>query len=222
VLELKVENVVKRIGGFTLRADFRVAPGERAAVAGPSGSGKTTLLRLLAGLDPVDSGRIRLGDEDITRLPPERRGIGMVFQEQTLFPSMTVLENAAFGLRMAGVGRAAREAETRPWLERVGLGARAGESVTVLSGGERQRVAFVRALVWKPKLLLLDEPFSALDAALRERLQGELVELHRLWPVPLLLVSHDAADAAVATSRISCEIGEGGAVRVFSRPGSAP
>lgn len=215
---LNVRGMVRRFKDFTLEADFRVAPGERVALVGRSGSGKTSLLRWIAGLDAGDGGRIDLGEEDITLLPPERRQIGYVFQEQALFPALDVIENAAFGLRVRGHSRKAREARVMPWLERVGLGGRARESVGILSGGERQRVAFIRALVWQPKLVLLDEPFSAMDAEMRQTLRAELVELHRLWPVPLVLVTHDEVDLeAVATARIPVHEEEGGRVRRFCR-----
>jgi putative spermidine/putrescine transport system ATP-binding protein len=200
---LRLEQVRKRVADFTLEADFELAPGERACLVGPSGSGKTSLLRLIAGLESPDSGRVRIGSRDLTALAPEKRGIGMIFQEQALFPSMSSIENAAFGLRVRGVPRAERERQARGWLERLGLGSRADAAVGTLSGGERQRVAFVRALIWKPAVLLLDEPFSALDASLRDVLRQDLLSLHREWPVPLLMVSHDAEDLrAIANVRL--------------------
>ena len=203
---LKLDQVKKVIGKFTLSADFEVHDGERAALGGPSGSGKTSLLRVIAGLELLrgkgDSGRIFL-DEEITDLPPEDRSIGVVFQDYALFPALSLMENVTFGLRVRKVARDEREAQAMPWLEKLGLKARAGDSIQNLSGGERQRVAFIRAILWKPKLLLLDEPFSALDTSLRSSLRKELIELHQLWPVPLILVTHDEADlTAVATTRL--------------------
>ncbi|MCM2278730.1 MAG: ATP-binding cassette domain-containing protein [Oligoflexia bacterium] len=216
--ELRVEALAKRIGTFTLQADFMLGPGERAALVGRSGSGKTTLLRLLAGLEAPDLGRIRLGKREITMLPPQKREIGMVFQDQALFPGLDVLENVTFGLRMKGVSRKEREALALPWLEKVGLLDRARFPVERLSGGEGQRVAFVRAILWRPKLLLLDEPFSALDAELRGVLRRELVELHQLWPVPLLLVTHDVQDLeAIATVRLELHESRGGEIRSVRR-----
>ncbi len=207
---LVVEWLARRMPDFALEASFTLAPGERAALAGRSGSGKTTLLRLLAGLDEADSGRVRLGDRELTRLPARERGIGFVFQDQALFPALDVLENVAFALRMRGAGREERAREAMPWLERLGLASRARADVSILSGGERQRVALARALVWKPRLLLLDEPFSALDAETRAAARRELVELHRLCPAPLILVTHDEGDLeAVATVRLSVR-SEGG------------
>jgi putative spermidine/putrescine transport system ATP-binding protein len=208
---LKLDRVSKRVADFTLEADFELAPGQRACLVGPSGSGKTTLLRMIAGLEALDSGRIVVGSRDLSALPAERRGIGMIFQEQALFPSMSALENASFGLRVRHVPRAERERQARAWLERLGLGARADASVGTLSGGERQRVAFVRALIWKPAVLLLDEPFSALDASLRDFLRSDLLALHREWPVPLLMVSHDAEDLrGIANVRLEIRDAGGG------------
>jgi len=203
---LKVAALRKRIEDFTLDADFELAVGERAALVGRSGSGKTSLLRILAGLEAPDSGTVHLGDENITFLSPQRRGVGIIFQEQALFPALNVLDNVTFGFRMRGmqgIGRDEYETEAMLWLERVGMKKFARSAVGNLSGGERQRIAFIRALIWKPRLMLLDEPFSALDRELRTNLCNELVELHRLWPVPMLLVTHDELDvAAVATSRL--------------------
>lgn len=215
---LELKQVTRDLGLFVLEANFAVASGERAAIVGPSGSGKTTLLRMIAGLDPVDQGEIHLAGQEISRLPAEKREIGFVFQEPVLFPSLNVLENADFGLRMRGVPREEREARVLPWLERVDLKSRAHSSVERLSGGERQRVAFVRALVWKPKLLLLDEPLSALDSHLRGALQRELLALHQLWPVPMLLVTHDSAEVeTLATSRVEYRSEQGGQRRKFMK-----
>lgn len=209
---LKVEGLRKRIGSFDLIGDFEVKPGQRLALSGPSGSGKTSLLRWIAGLDLLaggDSGKLLLGDRDLTRVPAEKRGMGVVFQEQELFPSMSVMENAAFALRMRRVPREERESLVMPWLEKVGLRDLADASVQKLSGGERQRVAFVRAIVWKPEVLLLDEPFSALDPSLREGIRKSLVELHSLWPVPMILVTHDEADIrAVATAEMRIDLSD--------------
>lgn len=194
--DLQVLEVSFDLGEFRLEANFRIASGERAALIGRSGSGKTTLLRVLAGLErlPPRSGRILLGGDDITERPTRFREIGFVFQDAALFPALSVLENAIFGLRVRGAARKEAEALGLEWIERVGLKKLARAPVQRLSGGERSRVAFIRALIWKPRLLLLDEPFSALDAELRTVLRSELVELHRLWPVPMVLVSHDRED----------------------------
>lgn len=201
--ELRIENLRKQIEDFTLRADFALASGERAALVGKSGMGKTTLLRLIAGLESPDAGSVFLGDANVTAWAPQKRRIGFVFQEAALFPSLDVLGNAVFGLLQHGVSRVEAEKQGMEWLSKVGLAARARSSIAHLSGGEAQRVAFVRALIWKPSLILLDEPFSALDSELRAGLRSELLRLHKEWPVPLLLVSHDAQDLeAIANVRL--------------------
>ncbi len=217
---LRIQGLRKDMGNFVLEAELEVLPGQRAVIFGRSGSGKTTLLRWIAGLEELvpgrDRGEVWIGEQEITRLSPEDRGIGFVFQEQALFPAMSVLENAAFGLKMRGRARKEREEVVMAWLRRIGLEGQCGTPVGKLSGGERQRLAFVRAVVWKPRVLLLDEPFSALDPELRARLRSELMELHALWPVPLLMVTHDEADVhSLATLRIHCEEGPGSQSRKF-------
>ena len=189
--------------GFTLEANFDLTAGERAALTGPSGVGKTTLLRMIAGLEPTDQGQIFLGDQDISQMPPEARQMGYVFQDFALFESLGVLENITFGLKVRGQSKRERDEIAQPWLELLKLKSLAQAPIYQLSGGEKQRVAFARALIWKPKLLLLDEPFSAVDAELRGILRESLLEAHRLWPVVMLLVTHDEADAqALATRRL--------------------
>jgi ABC-type sugar transport system ATPase subunit len=205
--ELRVESFSKQIGNFTLKANFKVGVGERTVLTGRSGSGKTTLLRTIAGLEPLqkekDDGQLWIGNQDITHLTPQDRKIGFVFQEPELFASLTVLENAAFGLKMRGVPKKERELQAAGWLEKLRMSEQLGKSPEKLSGGEKQRVAFIRALIWKPRLLLLDEPFSALDPEMRTDLKAELLELHRLWPAPMILVTHDEQDAqSLATHRL--------------------
>jgi ABC-type Fe3+/spermidine/putrescine transport system ATPase subunit len=208
--DLRVKNLRKHLEPFVLEADFSVHVGERAALVGESGSGKTTLLRILAGLDFLkgsnDGGEIFLGTQKITSLPAQKRNMGMVFQDSTLFPHLNVLENVTFGLRMRGVSRQKREEQALFWLEKVDLASRLTTPIVKLSGGEKQRVSFLRALIWKPQVLLLDEPFSSLDFQLRDRLRKELVDLHQIWPVPLILVTHDQQDvSAIATVRFEME-----------------
>ncbi|MBC7692485.1 MAG: ATP-binding cassette domain-containing protein [Methylotenera sp.] len=200
---LRLQAIRKTVGPFSIAADFEIRSGERIALVGPSGCGKTSLLRIISGLDAAEGGEIRLNSRDITHLPAERRRIGYVFQESALFPSLNLIENVTFALRIQKVPRAEREALALPWLQKTGLADRSHASVQNLSGGERQRVAFIRAILSKPELLLLDEPFSALDSALRSKMREQLVELHQLWPVPLLFVTHDEMDvASVATDRL--------------------
>lgn len=209
---LRVEELVIDLADFHLRADFFVRAGERLVLWGPSGSGKSTLLRTIAGLETVGlrmSGSVLLGDQDLTHLPPQFRQMGFVFQDQILFPHLTVLENAAFGLKMRGVPKEQRHQEAEDWLKRVGLGNRIDSSVEQLSVGERQRVAFIRALIWKPQVILLDEPFSALDPHLRSSMRHELLELHRLSQAPMILVTHDEADVeAIAQVQVEVKLGE--------------
>jgi ABC-type Fe3+/spermidine/putrescine transport system ATPase subunit len=196
---LRIEQASISIADFTLTADFAVEPGERAAIQGASGSGKTTLLRAIAGLEPMRGG-LRLDGRDLSKVEPQKREIGYVAQDPALFDTMDVAENAAFGLRMRGMGRDRRRAEAESWLGRVGLDHRADAGVGRLSGGEKQRLAFVRALIWRPRLILLDEPFSALDPALRVELRGILLALLSAVPAPMLMVTHDVEDVSALST----------------------
>jgi iron(III) transport system ATP-binding protein len=189
--ELILKNVKKKMNGFVLEADFKVGSSERIALVGRSGIGKTTLLRLIAGLEPIEFGQIELGVVDLARVPVQKREIGFVFQEQALFGGRTVSENVAFGLKMRNLGQAETKNQVDQWLEKLGLGSRAEARVEVLSGGERQRVALARAWVIRPKLILMDEPFTGLDPDLREQLCADMRRLHEENPVPLLFVTHD-------------------------------
>lgn len=191
---LKVSALLFERGDLRVEADFIVAAGERVALTGPSGCGKTTLLRLIAGFESPIRGSVSLGGRDLTQLAPNHRALGVVFQDSALFPSMNALENAAFGLKIRGVPRKEREAKARQWLERVGLGSRIMAPVHTLSGGERSRVAWVRALIWEPQALLLDEPFSALDPDAKRALQLDLLQILAKYPMPVLIVTHDSAD----------------------------
>jgi putative spermidine/putrescine transport system ATP-binding protein len=187
------------VDGVTLDA----APGELLAIVGASGSGKTTTLRIAAGYESPDAGAVLRDGEDITRLPPERRGFGMVFQHHALFPHLTVEENVAFGLEARGVGRAERRARARDALGAVGLGGTGARAVQALSGGEQQRVALARALVIEPRVLLLDEPLSNLDPALRVAMRDELRVLLRRRQVTALFVTHDQEDAFAVADRVA-------------------
>ncbi|TAN35087.1 ABC transporter ATP-binding protein [bacterium] len=195
---------VKR-AGFALDVDLAVAAGETVAVLGPNGAGKTTLLRALAGLIPVE-GRVELGGEVLedsatnVHVPTERRRVGLVFQDHVLFPHLTVLDNVAFGLRAQGRHDAAAVART--WLNRAGLGDRAGSMPRSLSGGQAQRVALLRTLATEPGLLLLDEPLSALDVTVRAEVRRELSLQLAAFNGVRLLVTHDPLEAIALADRL--------------------
>jgi ABC-type Fe3+/spermidine/putrescine transport system ATPase subunit len=221
VKTLKVQKLRKEIADFVLEADFEVREGERAVIVGRSGSGKTSLLRLISGLEtPSDAqSSVSIGGVNILSLPPEKRNIGYVFQDDALFSTMNVIDNASFGLRMRGMGRKQRNDEATHWLKLVGLADRARDPIHILSGGEKQRIAFVRALIWKPDIVLLDEPFSSLDVQLRAAMRTQLLDLHKMHPAPMVMVTHDREDlAALATQeiRLSESTLEGKSVRRFS------
>src|SRR6202050_3537397 len=172
-VEVRMDGLSRRYGAVVAldHLDLTLRPGELVALLGPSGCGKTTTLRLLAGLEDTDTGSITVAGRDITRLPASKRDMGMVFQAYSLFPHMTVRQNAAFGLRLRRVSAAERDKRA---LERVGRSAQADGSPHQLSGGQQQRVALARALAIEPQVLLLDEPLSALDAKVRAQVRGEI------------------------------------------------
>ncbi|HEX5737159.1 MAG TPA: ABC transporter ATP-binding protein [Hydrogenophaga sp.] len=175
--------------------NLSVAAGETVALLGASGSGKSTLLKIVAGLDQPESGSVCFDGVDITRLPPERRGFALMFQDFALFPHLNVVDNVAFGLVEQGVRRAAAREQARTMLQRFGLAERGMARVWTLSGGEQQRVALARALITQPRALLLDEPFSALDATLREQLRSEFRERITEAGMTAILVTHDEQEA---------------------------
>jgi putative spermidine/putrescine transport system ATP-binding protein len=187
-----------------LPTDLAIAPGETLALLGPSGCGKTTCLRVIAGLAPPDpGGRVFFGEEDVTRLPIERRQVGMVFQSYALFPNLDVAGNVGYGLRVRGVPAAEREREVRALLEMMRIPDLAGRRVDQLSGGQRQRVALARALAIRPRALLLDEPLTALDAKLRETLRLELAALLRRLSITTVVVTHDQGEAMALGDRVA-------------------
>jgi spermidine/putrescine ABC transporter ATP-binding subunit len=183
--------------------DLKVAAGEFVSLLGPSGCGKTTLLRIIAGLLSADRGSVRLDGEDITARPPHRRDVGVVFQNYALFPHLNVAENVAFGLKARRRAASDIEPTVRRFLELVHLTDFADRSVRALSGGQQQRVAVARALAVRPKLLLLDEPFSALDRKLRETMQIELRRLLRELGTTAVFVTHDQDEALTMSDRIA-------------------
>jgi molybdate transport system ATP-binding protein len=197
-----------RAGVLELDVELAVEPGETLAVLGPNGAGKTTLLRAISGLLPLERGSIVLDGRTLddpaagTFVEPEDRAIGVVFQDLLLFPALDVADNVAFGLRAGGVGRAAARERAGGWLHRLGLGDRGHDAVGTLSGGEAQRVALARALAAEPRVLLLDEPLSALDADVRATVRRDLRAHLQLHDGPRILVTHDALDAAVLADRV--------------------
>ncbi len=178
-----------------------VAPGETLAVLGPSGAGKSTLLKIVAGLEPADAGSVWFDGVDITGLPPERRRFALMFQDFALFAHLNVLDNVAFGLVEQRVARREARERAMAMLARFGLDQHARHDVWTLSGGEQQRVALARALITAPRLLLLDEPFSALDAQLRQSLREEFSQRIRDTGIAALLVTHDDTEARAMAQR---------------------
>ena len=183
--------------------DLSIAPGEFVALLGPSGCGKTTALRSLAGLETVSSGTVTVDGTDISRMPVNRRDMGMVFQSYSLFPHMTAIENVEFGLRMRRVPVAERRRLAAETLDLVGLGSRGARYAHQLSGGQQQRVALARALVTRPRVLLLDEPLSALDAKVRVQLRDEIRRIQQELGITTLFVTHDQDEALAVADRVA-------------------
>ena len=222
-------DIAVRLGDFLLDVSLRVAAGEVVALLGPNGAGKTTTLRALAGLQPLDAGRIALGDTVLDDpaagvfMPADRRPVGVVFQDYLLFPHMSVVDNVAFGLRCRGVRRAQARRAATEWLDRMGLAAQARLRPRDLSGGQAQRVALARALAVQPRLLLLDEPLAALDARTRVETRAHLRRRLRDHRGATLLVTHDPLDAMVLADRIVVVedgrvVQEGDAAEITRRP----
>ncbi|MFJ5016028.1 ABC transporter ATP-binding protein [Streptomyces griseoluteus] len=189
-------------GTFRLDVSLRAAPGDVVALLGPNGAGKTTALRALAGLVPLSEGHLRLDGTGLERVPPEKRPVGVVFQDYLLFPHLTALDNVAFGPRCHGAGKAEARAQAAIWLERMGLADHAGAKPRRLSGGQAQRVALARALATRPRLLLLDEPLAALDARTRLEVRSQLRRHLAEFEAVAVLVTHDPLDAMVLADRL--------------------
>ncbi len=196
--------VRKDYGGFTAIPDLnlKIEPGQLVTLLGPSGCGKTTTLRMLAGLETPTAGSILIGGQDVTRLPPNRRDVTMVFQSYALFPHMTVLANIAYGLESGGMKPAEAREQAAQGLELVGLSGRGDRLPSELSGGQQQRVAVARALVLEPQVLLLDEPLSNLDARLRRHVRTEIRELQQRLGFTAVYVTHDQDEALAVSDRI--------------------
>lgn len=202
---ITVTGANKRYGDFNAldNVDFTVPSGSLTALLGPSGSGKSTLLRAIAGLDRPDSGTVIINGQDVTNVPPQRRGIGFVFQHYAAFKHMSVRENVAFGLKIRKTDKAVIEQKVDNLLEVVGLAGFQTRYPSQLSGGQRQRMALARALAVDPQVLLLDEPFGALDAKVRDDLRAWLRRLHDEVHVTTVLVTHDQSEALDVADRIA-------------------
>ncbi len=203
---IRFEDVTIAYGGLVIvdKLSLEVNPGEILALIGPSGSGKTTVLRALAGFVHPTHGRLSIGDVDVTHLPPYARDIGLVVQNYALFPHMRIEENVAFGLRARNAPRALIEERVRESLRMVGMVAFIGRYPRELSGGQQQRIAIARALAIRPRVLLLDEPLSALDAQIRRNMVDEIAKLHQSLPnLTVLYVTHDQNEALTLADRIA-------------------
>ncbi|RLJ86964.1 ABC transporter ATP-binding protein [Planococcus citreus] len=215
--DLRIIDIEKRYGAVQPKNDasFMLRPvrlsireGEFFSLLGPSGCGKTTLLKLVAGLLEADGGEIWIGDKNLTNVPPESRQFAMVFQQSLLFPHKNIEDNVAFGLKMQKVGKKQRLKAARDMLEHVGLSGFGSRFPDELSGGQQQRVALARALVANPRVLLMDEPFSALDPGLREEMRELLSRIQKEFRVTVLFVTHDRDEAFALSDRIAI-MGEG-------------
>ena len=229
-IHIEVEGLLKRFGEVVAvdRINFSVKEGAFVTLLGPSGSGKTTALRCIAGLEKIDEGRIRIGDEVVAEhgkidIPPENRSVGMVFQSYAIWPHLKVFDNVAYPLQVRKRPKIEIKERVEEALHLVGLSGLENRYGTQLSGGQQQRVALARALVFRPRVLLFDEPLSNLDAKLRERMRVELVRLQKEIGTTSLYVTHDQAEAMVVSDRIiimnrGTIIQEGNAHEVYFEP----
>ncbi|MFA5606605.1 MAG: ABC transporter ATP-binding protein [Leucobacter sp.] len=216
--ELRIDGLTKHYGETVAVSDviLQVAAGEFITLLGPSGSGKSTTLAMIAGFTEPSSGLVHIDGYDVTSTPPHRRDLGVVFQNYSLFPHLTARQNVEYPLRRRRVEKRERQRRATQALELVELEMLADARPNQLSGGEQQRVALARALVFEPRLLLMDEPFGALDRALRERLQGELRRLHRDLGITVLFVTHDQEEALTLSDRIA--VFNGGGIEQVGTP----
>jgi putative spermidine/putrescine transport system ATP-binding protein len=203
-LEVRIEDLRRSFGGVTALdgLSLTLAPGELVALLGPSGCGKTTALRIVAGLDEPDSGRVLVGDQDVTDISASKRDMGMVFQAYSLFPHMTSQQNVEFGLKLRGHDARKRRTRAEEVLELVGLSAHKDKYAGQMSGGQQQRVALARALAIEPSVLLLDEPLSALDAKVRAQLRDEIRRVQIEVGTTTLFVTHDQEEALAIADRV--------------------
>lgn len=215
---LHIDGVSKSFGDVKALSDIdlKIERGSFVCLLGPSGCGKTTLLRIIAGFETASAGRLMLDGSDIAQVPPHKRGFGMVFQSLALFPHMSVARNIAYGLKLRGVSGKAQRERVEELLNVIQLPSIADRPVSALSGGQRQRVAIARALAIQPKLFLLDEPLSALDAKLRDNMQIELRQLQQKFGVTTILVTHDQHEAMMLADELV--VLKDGAVRQAAAP----
>ncbi|KKI16300.1 MULTISPECIES: ABC transporter ATP-binding protein [unclassified Leucobacter] len=215
---VRLESVTKSYGSTTVLhgVDLSLAPGELICLLGPSGCGKTTALRCIAGLEQVSGGRITIGSDDVTNVPVNRRDVGMVFQQYSLFPHLSVARNVEFGLQMRRISKPERTARIGEMLEIVGLEHLAERFPHELSGGQQQRVALARALVTRPRALLLDEPLSALDAKVRVRLREQIRAIQTELGITTVFVTHDQEEALAVSDRVA--VMEGGRIAQLGTP----
>jgi len=201
---IRIENVSKSYGTFLAleNVNIDIGSGEFLTLLGPSGSGKTTLLMVLAGFTRASSGRVLVGGDDMTRVPPHKRDFGMVFQNYALFPHMTVFGNVAYPLRLRGLSKPEITTRVERALNLVQLGNLAKRGIEELSGGQKQRIALARAIVFEPRVLLMDEPLSALDKNLREQMQIEIRALHENLGITTVYVTHDQREALTMSDRV--------------------
>src|SRR5919197_3516635 len=217
-MRITLREVTKRFGAATAvdGLSLEIAPGELVALVGGSGCGKTTTLRLVAGFERPDTGEVRFDDRVVNDVPPARRGVGIVFQSYALFPTMTVAENIAFGLRVAGWPALKTYERVAEMVALSRLGGLEGRYANQLSGGQQQRVALARALARRPEILLLDEPLSALDAKIRLRLRGEIRKIQQGLGITTLYVTHDQEEALSIADRIA--VMRNGRIEQVGRP----
>ncbi len=215
-MSINLKSIYRKIDEFTLQISLEVKQGELVSLLGPSGCGKTTTLRIIAGFEMSDRGTVSLNGRDIAHLPPEKRDVGMVFQDYALFPHMTVYENIAYGPRLRKWDKKRIDDSVKRFLKIVHLEGFEKRKTENLSGGEQQRVALARALVTEPQLLLLDEPLSALDAKLRKSLRKEIRRIQQELKITTIYVTHDQEEALAISDRIA--VMEGGKCVQFDRP----
>jgi len=200
--KIRLLDVSKSYSDFSLRVSFEVYEGEFVSILGPSGSGKTTLLHIIAGFISPDSGKIIKDGKDITCVTPEKRNIGIVFQDYALFPFLSVYSNIAFGLRLKRLSRREIDSQVKEIAFTFGIDNILRKYPDSISGGEKQRVALARAMITKPGILLMDEPMSSLDAKIGEKLRDELKDFHRRFGITIIFVTHDQTEAMYLSDRI--------------------